>query len=79
MEKFYDDRTNWMPTWNGEEAALQVDYIRVYQYVGDGGRPFLLCDHKIQNLSFKYDLNSDCELLFIIPGNLYQFVDNMRL
>ena len=37
MRKFYDDRTNWMLTWNGEDAALQVDYIKVYQYVGDGG------------------------------------------
>ena len=37
MEKFYDDRTNWLTTWNGEDASLQVDYIRVYQFVGEDG------------------------------------------
>ncbi len=35
MEKFYDDRHNWLETWNGEDAALQVDYIRVYRFVQD--------------------------------------------
>jgi len=27
---FWNGRNNWLPTWNGEEAALQVDYVRVY-------------------------------------------------
>ena len=40
MKKFYDDRTNWLTTWNGEDATLQVDYIRVYQFVGEDGRYF---------------------------------------
>ena len=40
MEKFYDDRTNWQTTWSGEDAALQVDYIRVYQFVGEDGKYF---------------------------------------
>uniref|UniRef100_A0A1L8E2T0 Putative beta-1 n=1 Tax=Nyssomyia neivai TaxID=330878 RepID=A0A1L8E2T0_9DIPT len=27
---FYMDKDSWYPTWNGEEAALQVDWVRVY-------------------------------------------------
>jgi beta-glucanase (GH16 family) len=36
MKKFYDARYNWLWTWNneGENNAMQVDYIRVYQEKG---------------------------------------------
>jgi len=27
---FWNGKNAWYPTWNGEDAALQVDYIRVY-------------------------------------------------
>jgi hypothetical protein len=27
---FWNARAQWYPTWNGEDAALQVDYVRVY-------------------------------------------------
>ena len=26
---FWDARANWLPTWDGEEAAMQVNYVRV--------------------------------------------------
>jgi hypothetical protein len=38
MRSFWEKRHEWLPTWNrrrrGEEVsnALQVDYIRVYEY-----------------------------------------------
>ncbi|XP_055903000.1 gram-negative bacteria-binding protein 1-like [Eupeodes corollae] len=28
--QFWNDRENWLKTWNGENAGLHVDYIRVY-------------------------------------------------
>jgi len=33
MQKFYNSRNNWLWTWDaeGENNAMQVDYIRVYQ------------------------------------------------
>nr|AFU52689.1 beta-1,3-glucan recognition protein 4d [Thitarodes pui] len=27
---FWNDRSNWYPTWHNEEAELQVEYVRVY-------------------------------------------------
>ena len=37
MKKFYDSRINWLSTWNdeGDNAHMQIDYIRVYQTSGD--------------------------------------------
>ena len=29
--QFYDAKGAWYSTWNGEQAALQVDWVRVYQ------------------------------------------------
>jgi len=33
MNKFYNSRNQWKPTWDseGDNLAMQVDYIRVYQ------------------------------------------------
>ncbi|XP_055856168.1 uncharacterized protein LOC129919334 [Episyrphus balteatus] len=28
--QFWNDRENWLKTWNGDNAGLHVDYIRVY-------------------------------------------------
>ncbi|PSN31228.1 hypothetical protein C0J52_27120 [Blattella germanica] len=28
---FWEHRGDWQPTWNGEDAALKIDYIRVYK------------------------------------------------
>lgn len=35
MLKFYNSRSNWKWTWDseGDNAAMQVDYIRVYQRI----------------------------------------------
>ena len=38
---FWNARNSWYPTWypfknNGEAAALKIDYLRVYQYIGPG-------------------------------------------
>ncbi|XP_055705719.1 beta-1,3-glucan-binding protein-like [Phlebotomus papatasi] len=27
---FWSDKNNWYPTWNGEDAGLQIDWVRVY-------------------------------------------------
>jgi hypothetical protein len=27
---FWNAKNNWLPTWNGEDSALQVDYVRVW-------------------------------------------------
>jgi len=27
---FWNARNNWLPTWNGEDSALQIDYVRVW-------------------------------------------------
>lgn len=29
--KFWEAKSQWFPTWKGEDAALQVDWIRVYK------------------------------------------------
>ncbi|XP_030836379.1 beta 1,3-glucanase isoform X1 [Strongylocentrotus purpuratus] len=31
---FWSDFNTWYPTWNGEEAAMQVNYVRVYAEPG---------------------------------------------
>jgi hypothetical protein len=28
---FWENRSGWQSTWNGEDAALKIDYVRVYQ------------------------------------------------
>lgn len=28
--RFWDDRLNWLNTWNGDQAGLHVDYVKVY-------------------------------------------------
>ena len=28
-KEFWDGRDQWLPTWNGEDTAMQVDYVRV--------------------------------------------------
>ncbi|XP_069695954.1 beta-1,3-glucan-binding protein-like [Periplaneta americana] len=30
MRDFWEGRSEWLPTWNGEQAAMKVDYIRVF-------------------------------------------------
>ena len=31
MQQFWNDHAQWYPTWEGEDAAMQVKWIRVYQ------------------------------------------------
>jgi beta-glucanase (GH16 family) len=31
VNSFWNARNSWFPTWKGEDSALQIDYIRVYQ------------------------------------------------
>jgi hypothetical protein len=31
MREFWDRRSEWLSTWNAEEAAMKIDYVRVYQ------------------------------------------------
>lgn len=31
MKDFWEKRQWWEPTWHGEDTAMQIDYIRVYQ------------------------------------------------
>jgi len=31
MKDFWNARSQWLPTWKGEDAAMQVDYVRVWQ------------------------------------------------
>ena len=31
MQQFWDKHDQWYPTWEGEDAAMQVKWIRVYQ------------------------------------------------
>jgi beta-glucanase (GH16 family) len=31
MRDFWERRSEWLPTWHDEEAAMKIDYIRVYQ------------------------------------------------
>ena len=35
MKDFWDAKNEWMRTWNGEEAALKIGKIRIWQR-GDG-------------------------------------------
>ena len=35
MKDFWDAKNEWMPTWKGEEAALKIGKIRIWQR-GDG-------------------------------------------
>jgi beta-glucanase (GH16 family) len=35
INSFWNNRGAWYPTWEGENAALQVDYIKVWQTVED--------------------------------------------
>ena len=28
---FWEARDDWLPTWNGEDAAMKVDWVRVYE------------------------------------------------
>ena len=30
-EKFWKGRGQWQPTWQGDDAAMQVDYVRMWQ------------------------------------------------
>jgi hypothetical protein len=31
MRDFWERRNEWLPTWHEEEAAMKIDYVRVYQ------------------------------------------------
>jgi hypothetical protein len=31
MRDFWERRSEWLPTWHEEDAAMKIDYIRVYQ------------------------------------------------
>jgi beta-glucanase (GH16 family) len=31
MKDFWNARSQWLPTWQGDDAAMQVDYVRVWQ------------------------------------------------
>lgn len=31
MRDFWERRSEWLPTWHEEEAAMKIDYVRVYQ------------------------------------------------
>ena len=31
MQQFWDSHAQWYPTWESEDAAIQVKWIRVYQ------------------------------------------------
>ena len=35
INSFYNNRGAWLPTWNGEAAALKIDYIKVWSFTGD--------------------------------------------
>ncbi|OMJ79348.1 hypothetical protein SteCoe_20641 [Stentor coeruleus] len=32
INSFWNNRGSWLPTWNGEDAALKVDYIKVWSF-----------------------------------------------
>ena len=34
MNAFYNSKGQWYPTWKGEDAALQIDWVRVYSIDG---------------------------------------------
>ena len=29
---FWLGRNDWLPTWNGDDVALQIDYVKMIQY-----------------------------------------------
>ena len=29
--EFWERRGEWLPTWNDEEVAMKIDYVRIYQ------------------------------------------------
>jgi hypothetical protein len=31
MRDFWNNRAQWLPTWQGDDVALQIDYVRVWQ------------------------------------------------
>ena len=33
VNKFYDAKSTWYPTWNGDNSALQIDSVKVWTYV----------------------------------------------
>ena len=35
VNQFYDAKDDWYPTWDGENSALQIDSVRVWQYSDD--------------------------------------------
>lgn len=32
VNQFYDAKGQWYPTWNGENAALKIDYVKVWSF-----------------------------------------------
>lgn len=35
VNAFYDAKAQWFPTWDGENSAMQVDYVKVWTYAED--------------------------------------------
>ena len=31
VNQFYDAKGAWYPTWAGEDSALQIDYVKIWQ------------------------------------------------
>ena len=29
---FWDRKAEWLPTWNGDDVAMQIDWIKVFPY-----------------------------------------------
>ena len=42
VNEFYDSKDQWMPTWNGEDSALQIDSIKVWKFEEDQQKPMFL-------------------------------------
>lgn len=32
VNNFYNNRASWLPTWNGSNTALKIDYVRVWSF-----------------------------------------------
>ena len=32
VNTFYNNRASWLPTWNGSNTALKIDYVRVWSF-----------------------------------------------
>lgn len=30
VNDFYDNKAEWLPSWNGEDSALKVDWVKVW-------------------------------------------------